>query len=1152
MRTSIALFTLFRLCVVAWACLLTLAIVGCTRGETGGVSLGVSYSTYVGGGDCDAIAVDLAGNTYVACHVNPQDLPTTHELVSEQADVRQTQAIIVAKLDPTGSQLLYVTRVAGSRNDVAVEIAVDSAGSAYVTGRTASADFPTTEGALQRTYGGGFEDLFILKLDPSGAVVLSTFLGGHGRDHFGGIAVDHAGNIYVTGLTESDDFPTAHAFQGTNAGGFDAFVAKLDPTGSSLIYSTYLGGTDTDMGSGIAVGPDGSAYVLGGTQSHDFPTANAFQPNFGGGASDDFVTKLDPTGSSLVYSTYLGGSGREQLPATNPLSAAIAVDAAGSAYVAGTTASSDFPTRNPLQATPGGGVDLFVTKLDPTGSSLIYSTYLGGSGDERSDVDLAVDTAGNAYVATKALALDFPILNPLRPTLQHHWSHSSVAKLDPQGSALVWSTYVTGMVEGVALGPDGSVHLTGATGALDFPVKNALQAAHVGGGNNIIVTKISQRRPAASALVDSLPTPAAVAEITDLGGPNSGARGINSSGVVVGERARRPILWTPEGRIVELGGYGIAHAVNDREQVVGETPRPSGGEGESFLWTAAAGRVDLATLIGGDFDLDRVLGLADRNGDVEFLNAPPNSYSSPRVSPLGDRVAVQTGGEGEEGSHIWIYDLSGETQIRQLTQVGSNIRPIWTPDGERITFASDRDGPLSIYWQPADGRGVPERLTTPEEGTSHWPESWSPDGRTLSFTAFTTDADNDGAIWTLSLDGGGDPTLFLDLPGSGEMSARFSPDGQWLAYTSGVGGKGGVWQNRGDQHRQVFVKPFPDTGAQYQVTQDTGAEPGWSRDGTEIFYRSRYFVGNTRPISMVDVATESGVSFGAERELPIRGHLTFNGSANYDIMPDGERFVMVFPVEQTDTGDSVRLRIFRQQLQRRPHIKTLLELVDNMPIRARAINARGVVVGRIITDLRRSMPGRDHEPGWTNSFSWSSEDGSLQLGERIDIPWGVNGSGQAVGEAATPRRRQGVRAVLWSGDEVTNLGTLGGSISRAFGINDRGDMVGESLTAAGEKHAFLWTDAQGMLDLGTLGGPTSAALAINNQGQVVGYSTNASEDRRPFLWTAGQGMADLGTLGGTEGIARAINEAGQIVGESLTAAGARHATLWALPARPDR
>ncbi|MDA2931371.1 SBBP repeat-containing protein, partial [Acidobacteria bacterium AH-259-O06] len=340
MRTTIAVFVLFRRSVLVCACLLALAIGGCTRGEEGGVSLGVSYSTYLGGGDCDAIAVDLAGNTYVACHVVPQDFLVTHELVSDQADARESQAVIVAKLDPSGSQLVYVTRVAGRRNDGAFGIAVDSTGNAYVAGRTASPDFPTTEGALQRTYGGGSRDAFILKLDPSGSVVFSTFLGGQGRETYGGIAVDHAGNIYVTGQTESDDFPTANPFQGTNAGGRDAFVAKLDPSGSSLIYSTYLGGKDTDVGRAIAVAPDGSAYVMGGTQSQDFPTANPFQPQFGGGASDAFVTKLDPTGSSLVYSTYLGGSGGEHNTTTrrrlgDPLlvNVAIVVDAAGSAYV---------------------------------------------------------------------------------------------------------------------------------------------------------------------------------------------------------------------------------------------------------------------------------------------------------------------------------------------------------------------------------------------------------------------------------------------------------------------------------------------------------------------------------------------------------------------------------------------------------------------------------------------------------------------------------------------------------------------------------------------------------------------------------------------------------------------------------------------------
>jgi hypothetical protein len=220
----------------------------------------------------------------------------------------------------------------------------------------------------------------------------------------GGIAVDGAGNAYVIGSTTSTDFPTtAGAFQTALAGVENAFVAKLDPTGASLIYSTYLGGSPSAFGLGIAVDASGNAYVIGTTTSTDFPTtAGAFQTAFGGN-QDAFVAKLDPTGARLVYSTYLGGSSYD-------VGLSIAVDAAGNAYVAGFTGSTDFPTTpGAFQTALGGTEDAFVAKLDPTGASLVYSTYLGGSGEDIGR-GIALDTLvnPNAYVTGHTGSRDFP------------------------------------------------------------------------------------------------------------------------------------------------------------------------------------------------------------------------------------------------------------------------------------------------------------------------------------------------------------------------------------------------------------------------------------------------------------------------------------------------------------------------------------------------------------------------------------------------------------------------------------------------------------------------------------------------------------------------------------------------------------------------
>ena len=247
-----------------------------------------------------------------------------------------------------------------------------------------------------------------LIIDP--VLVYSTYLGGSGMDGGRGIAVDSSGNVYVTGVTWSTNFPTQNAYQGTYGGNGDAFVTKLNPSGS-LVYSTYLGGSDWDEGYGIAVDSSGNAYVAGWTKSTGFPTQNAFQRTFGGGILDAFVTKLNPSGS-LVYSTYLGGSRADW-------GNGIAVDSSGNACVTGVTGSTNFPTQNAFQRTFGGNGDAFVTQLNPSGS-LVYSTYLGGSGGDVG-VGIAVDSSGNAYVTGDTESTGFPTQNAFQRTFGGGW-----------------------------------------------------------------------------------------------------------------------------------------------------------------------------------------------------------------------------------------------------------------------------------------------------------------------------------------------------------------------------------------------------------------------------------------------------------------------------------------------------------------------------------------------------------------------------------------------------------------------------------------------------------------------------------------------------------------------------------------------------------
>ena len=373
---------------------------------------GLVYSTYLGGGGTDVsrgIAVDTLGNAYVTGATSSSNFPTTPGAF--QTAFGGVFDAFVTKLNPTGSMLVYSTYLGGSNDDDGGGLAIDTVGNAYVTGRTASSNFPTTAGAFDTTFNGA-TDAFVAKVDATGSgLVYSTFLGGSGFENsvfsFGGIVVDASGNAYVTGGTESSDFPTTvGAFQPASAGNEDAFVTKLNPTGSGVVYSTYLSGSSTDVGTAITVDGSGNAYVTGVTFSANFPTTPGAFDTTANGENDVFIAKLNATGSSLVYSTYLGGSDSE-------FGRSIAVDSLSNAHVTGETRSLNFPTTpgafQPAFGGPLGDFDAFVTKLNPTGSGLVYSSYLGGNGEDRG-LGIAVDTlpSPNAYVTGLTRSSNFP------------------------------------------------------------------------------------------------------------------------------------------------------------------------------------------------------------------------------------------------------------------------------------------------------------------------------------------------------------------------------------------------------------------------------------------------------------------------------------------------------------------------------------------------------------------------------------------------------------------------------------------------------------------------------------------------------------------------------------------------------------------------
>jgi len=387
-------------------------------------------------------------------------------------------------IDPV---LSYSTYFGGSDSDTAWGVAVDTNGFVYVAGETRSAQL-ATPGAFQTTNGGNnvFGDAFVAKFDNTAtSLVYMTYLGGNADDFALALALDGAGNAYLTGYTDSTNFPLLSAiytnlsgsnYPGVSIAPTDAFVAKLDPSGSNLVYSTYFGGSGSDLGIGIAVDAAGNACVVGYTESTNFPTVSALSTNYGG-FGDAFAAKINPAGTALIYSTYLGGTNQDA-------AYDVATDLAGNAYVVGYTGSTNFPVTNAAQSRLNNTTnaftasDAFITKITPSGSALVYSTFLGGTNNDRA-FGLTLDSDANVYVTGSSLSDDFPrtstnlasavITNSPLPDV-------FVTKLSAVGTNWIYSVLFGGggADEGWAVAVDsiGNAHVVGNTASLNFPTNN--------------------------------------------------------------------------------------------------------------------------------------------------------------------------------------------------------------------------------------------------------------------------------------------------------------------------------------------------------------------------------------------------------------------------------------------------------------------------------------------------------------------------------------------------------------------------------------------------------------------------------------------------------------------------------------------------------
>jgi hypothetical protein len=387
-------------------------------------------------------------------------------------------------IDPV---LVYSTYVGGSASDFGRGIVADSTGNAYVVGDSNSSDFLFRSSLTN-------SDVFVGKLNPSGSFLSYFFFGGTKNDTATGLTVDSMGNVYVCGSTESSDFPRLGPLGGALKGTSDAFAIKLvpEPDQSSLIfeYSSLIGGSGDENSVSIAVDSAGSAYLTGRTTSTDFPTVSPIQAAFGGGASDAFVSKLAANGGSLIYSTYLGGSGDEDSAGKTGIS----VDSSGNAYIVGDTLSTNFPTKAPLQAAKNGSAattDGFVAKINPTGSGFVYSTYLGGMNDD-SALAVASDQTGNAYVAGRTKSASFTGSSTTRTA--NGTADAFVAKLNASGSAISYLTFIGGTgddsANAIAIDSSGNATIAGNAGDGLTTVKS-IQASFKGGADDALVATLN-------------------------------------------------------------------------------------------------------------------------------------------------------------------------------------------------------------------------------------------------------------------------------------------------------------------------------------------------------------------------------------------------------------------------------------------------------------------------------------------------------------------------------------------------------------------------------------------------------------------------------------------------------------------------------------
>jgi hypothetical protein len=665
------------------------------------------FSTYLGGFAGDdrgyGVATDNLGNGYVVGLASSMDFPTRNPIQSTFAGDND---VFVTKFNPSGG-LIYSTFLGGAGFDQAISVITDTVGNAYVTGLTSSLNFPTVK-PYQGAYRGGDSDAFVTKLNSTGtALVYSTYLGGSLADAGYGVAIDVVDNsAYVTGVTGSLDFPLANAIQNTPAGSADAFVSKLnfaDPL-LTLTYSTYLGGSDNDQGNGIAVDAIGNAYVAGTSASADFPAiaAKPLPLLAHAGDADAFLMKLNASGNALVYWTFLGGSFFDQ-------GNGVAVDSAFNAHVVGRTNSFDFPsTPGAVQPASGGGADAFVTKLDPTGSTALYPTFIGGSGFDQG-LGIALDGTGGAYIAGGTSSTNFPVFDALQP-VNRTLGEAFVTALNVTGSAFVYSTYLGG--DGGEIGTSIAVYtppppnmpqafVAGYTDSENFPTVSAFQSSK-GPGFKAFVSSIS-----------TTPPPPAIAAL--IFNPNPVNGGSTSTGTVT--------LLTPAppgGATITLLSSNVSVATVPPSFVI-----PAGSLSGTFTANTAAvtspTSVTIRASSGASFD-DEVLQV------VPAPSTPPTNPAFLPFSKFTADVTVHLGKHRKDDSFFVKGEFKlgpGNNGINPVTEtVSLKVGPysVVIPAGSfrRLGWHEDDDRcgkPHYVFMRVIDGVLLHVHLKQGKDGT---------------------------------------------------------------------------------------------------------------------------------------------------------------------------------------------------------------------------------------------------------------------------------------------------------------------------------------------------------------------------------------------------------------------------------------------------